>query len=78
MKIVSKKEVKATVDQSLANIISQLEITSPSKKTSKLIEKMSKKLSGELKDELRKQFKKESKASKLKVSSKPQKQLANG
>jgi hypothetical protein len=64
MKKLSKKEIRATVNQSLMNVVSSLEISDPSKKTKKLIDKVSKKFSAELKGELKKHFKKMEKATK--------------
>lgn len=64
MKKLSRKELRATVNQSLMNVVSSLEISDPSQRTKKLINKVSKKFSDELKGELKKHFKKMSKASK--------------
>jgi len=70
MKIVSKREIRATVNESLLNIVSNLEIATPSKKTKKLIQKVSKKFSGELKGELKKHFKKMAKVTKARLNGK--------
>lgn len=68
MKKISRKEIRATVNQSLLNVVTDLEISDPSKKTKKLINKVSKKFSTELKGELKKHFKKMSKATKSGVN----------
>ncbi len=65
MKTVNKKDIRATVESALTQVVTgSLEIEKPSKKTSKLIHKTSKKISKELKSELKKQLKKMIKAGK--------------
>jgi hypothetical protein len=64
MEKISKKDIRATVNETLFNVVSNYQIADPSKKTKKLIEKVSKKFSGELKHELKKHFKKMEKATK--------------
>ena len=70
MKTVKKKELQQSVQSALAQVVDSLEISKPSKKTTRLIEKASKKISKELKDELRKQMKKMVKAGSQKVTDK--------
>lgn len=70
MKNLSKKEIRATVNESLNKVVTSLEIPKPSKKTKKLIDKVSRKFSQELKGELKKQFKKMQKVSKPSVNGK--------
>lgn len=78
MKIISKKEIRETVKESLDNIVSQYEIAEPSKKTNRLIKKVSKKISCELKGELKKHFKKMQKATKKPVmNGKPAQKIIN-
>lgn len=71
MKKISKREIRATVNESLLKVVSNLEIVDPSKKTKKLIEKVSRKFSDELKGELKKHFKKMAKVTKSKLNGKP-------
>lgn len=75
MKKISKREIRATVNESLLKVVSNLEIPEPSKKTKKLIEKVSRKFSMELKGELKKHFKKMAKVTKSKINGKPAKTL---
>jgi hypothetical protein len=70
MKKLTKKEIRATVNESLTNVVTSLEIPKPSRKTKKLIAKVSKKFSQELKGELKKQFKKMEKVSKPGINGK--------
>lgn len=71
MKKISKREIRATVNESLLKVVTNLEIPDPSKKTKKLIEKVSRKFSDELKGELKKHFKKMAKVTNVKVNGKP-------
>lgn len=70
---ISKKEIRATVNESLFGLVSNYHIAAPSKKTKKLIDKVSKKFSSELKSELKKQFRKMEKVSKLELNGKAKK-----
>ncbi|HEY0656430.1 MAG TPA: hypothetical protein VGD65_25025 [Chryseosolibacter sp.] len=70
MKTISKKEIQNTISTSLTNVVNDLNIKTPSKKTSKLIKQVTKKFSSELKQELKKQLKKMEKASKKSVNGK--------
>lgn len=70
---ISRKEIRATVNESLLGVISNYHISEPSKKTKKLIDKVSKKFSSELKSELKKQFKKMAKVSKHELNGKASK-----
>jgi hypothetical protein len=73
---ISKKEIRATVNQSLFGVVSNYHISEPSKKTKKLIDKVSKKFSNELKSELKKQFRKMAKVSKPGLNGKAGKALS--
>jgi hypothetical protein len=64
MNKVSKKDVRAAVTNSITSVMSNLHVTEPSKKTTKLLKKVSKKLSLEFTHQLKKQMKKMEKATK--------------
>lgn len=55
MKNISKKDIRAKVEKSLNDTLSQFDITKPTKKTEKFIKKTTKKLSGKIKSEVKKQ-----------------------
>lgn len=55
MKKVSRKEIILRVEGAIGSVLKKLKISSPSKKTEKLIEKVSRKISAYLKEEIRKQ-----------------------
>jgi hypothetical protein len=70
MEKISRKKIRTTVNESLLGVVSNYQISEPSKKTKKLIDKVSKKISSELKSELKKQFRKMAKASKPQLNGK--------
>lgn len=70
MKKISKKEIELTISNSLIAVVTDFNITEPSKKTSKLIRRVSKKVSEELKHDLKKQMKHMEKASRKSVNGK--------
>ena len=55
MKGISKKDIRAKVEKSLNDTLSQFDISKPTKKTEKFIKKTTKKLSGKIKSEVKKQ-----------------------
>jgi hypothetical protein len=70
---ISKKEINHTVTQAVDSALEKLKISSPSKKTKKVLGKVSKKVSSQLKKEVKKQNKKraqEDKKTKKMASSK--------
>ncbi len=64
MEKITKKEIANTVEEAMGSTLEKLKITSPSKKTEKVLHKVSKEFSGQLKKEVKKQDKKASKAAK--------------
>ncbi len=54
VKKISKKELKNTVNQVMSETLIKLDVSSPSKKTKKLLESISKKLSVQIKSDLKK------------------------
>lgn len=64
MEKITKKEITQTVEEAMGGTLEKLNITSPTKKTEKLLHKVSKIFSGQLKKEVKKQDKKASKAAK--------------
>jgi glutamyl-tRNA reductase len=62
MKKISGKELRQNTENTLNNLLTQLEIASPSKHARKIVEKVSRRLSKELKHEIKKQLKKNQKA----------------
>ena len=70
MKKISKKEIELTVSNSLIAVVTDFNITEPSKKTNKLIKKVSRKMSEELKQDLKKQMKQMEKVSRKSVNGK--------
>lgn len=66
---ITKKEIAHTVEEAMGNTLEKLNITSPSKKTEKVIKKVSKAFSGQIKSEVKKQ-KKEVKKRDKKVAKK--------
>ena len=67
MQAISKKELRSTVTKSIADIIANMKIATPSKRTVKVIKKVSKKLTAELNHELKKHLKKMAKATSRKT-----------
>ena len=61
---ISKKEIRTTFEVAMNQALSELTVSSPSKKTKKVIHKISRKLSSELKPLLKKQLKVSAKRSK--------------
>lgn len=59
MKKISGKELRKNTETTLNNLLTKLEIESPSKHARKVVEKVSRRLSKELKHELKKQLKKQ-------------------
>jgi hypothetical protein len=59
MKKISGKELRQNTESTLNNLLSTLEIQSPSKHARKVVEKVSRRLSKELKHELKRQLKKQ-------------------
>ena len=64
MKKVTRKELRQNTEEILRNLLAQFEISSPSKRTEKVVEKVSKRFSTRLKQEIRKKMKENQKASK--------------
>ena len=64
MKKVSRKELRQNTEETLRNLLAQFEISSPSKRTKKVVEKVSKRFSNRLKQEIKKKMKENHKASK--------------
>jgi hypothetical protein len=54
---ITKKEIAHTVEEAMGSTLEKLNITSPSKKTEKVIKKVSKEMSGQIKNEVKKQEK---------------------
>lgn len=59
MEKITKKEIAHTVEEAMGSTLEKLKITSPARKTEKLISKVSKVFSGQLKKEVRRQEKEE-------------------
>ncbi len=51
---ISKKEIRSKIEKSLNKAITELHITSPSKKTKKSVKKASSKIAGTIKKDLKK------------------------
>lgn len=64
MEKITKKDIAHTVEVAIGSTLEKLHITSPSKKTEKLLHKVSKEFSGQLKKEVKKLDKEASKAAK--------------
>lgn len=64
MNKITKKEISQMVEEAIGKALEKLKISTPSKKTKKLLGKVSKKFSGQLKEEVKKQNKKVEKESK--------------
>jgi len=64
MKKITKKEIAHTVEEAMGSTLEKLKITSPTKKTEKVLNKVSKEFSGQLKKEVKKQEKEASKTAK--------------
>lgn len=64
MNKITKKEIAHTVEEAMGSTLEKLKITSPTKKTEKLLTKVSKEFSGQLKKEVKKLDKKASKEAK--------------
>jgi hypothetical protein len=62
MKKILKKEILHTIENAMTQALSNLQISTPTKKTKKVIDKVSKKLTNEVKRELKKQTKKAAKS----------------
>ncbi len=73
MNKISKKEIIHTVEEAMGKALEKLKISTPSKKTKKLLGKVSKKFSGQLKAEVKKQNKKVEKESKATKNGLPSK-----
>lgn len=71
MKKITKNEIAHTVEEAMGSALEKLKITSPSKKTEKLLGKVSKGISGQLKKEVKKRDKKVAKAVKKAKKDKP-------
>jgi hypothetical protein len=77
MKKVTRKELRRNTEEILRNLLSQFEISSPSKRTEKEVEKVSKRFSVRLKQEIKRKMKLNQKASKkVKVNGKDLKSVA--
>jgi hypothetical protein len=66
MKKTVKKEIKETVEKAIAEVVQNLKISKPSRKTRKTIVKVSKALRADLKNEMKKQIKNATKPRKAK------------
>ncbi len=64
MEKIKKSEIANTFQEALGSSLEKLKISSPSKKTEKVLTKISKEFSGQLKKEIKKQEKKVAKAAK--------------
>lgn len=71
MKKNSKKELRSTIEVALNQMLAQFEISSPSKKTVKLVEETSKKFSLRILEEVKKHSKKIDKVVKATKKAKP-------
>lgn len=54
---ITKKEIAHTVEEAMGSTLEKLNITSPSKKTEKVLKKVSKEFSGQIKKEVSRQKK---------------------
>lgn len=70
MKKPSRKELRQNTAETLNNLLSQFEISSPSKRTKKVVEKVSKRFSNRLKQEIKRKLKQNQKATKKTKSAK--------
>ncbi len=61
---ITKKEIAHTVEEAMGSTLEKLNITSPSKKTEKVIKKVSKEFSGQIKTEVKRKQKEEKKQDK--------------
>lgn len=64
MEKITKIEIAHTVEEAMGSTLEKLNITSPSRKTEKLLSKVSKEFSGQLKKEVKRREKKDAKAAK--------------
>jgi len=64
MKKITRKELRQNTEETLRNLLTQFEISAPSKRTEKVVAKVSKRFSTRLKQEIRKKMKQHQKASK--------------
>ena len=64
MEKITKIEIAHTVEEAMGRTLEKLRITSPSKKTEKVLGKVSKAFSGQLKKEVKRRDKKVAKAAK--------------
>ncbi len=64
MEKITKIEIAHTVEEAMGRTLEKLRITSPSKKTEKVLSKVSKAFSGQLKKEVKRRDKKVAKAAK--------------
>ena len=64
MEKITKIEISHAVEEAMGSTLEKLKITSPSKKTEKLLTKVSKVFSGQLKKEIKRRDKKVAKAAK--------------
>jgi hypothetical protein len=55
MKTISKKDIRAKVEKSMHDTLTQFDMAKPTKKIEKFIRKTTKKLSGKIKREVKKQ-----------------------
>jgi hypothetical protein len=62
MEKITKKDIANTVEAAMGSTLEKLNITSPTKKTEKVLHKVSKEFSGQLKKEVKKLDKEASKA----------------
>ena len=68
MKKTVKIEIQETVEKALAEVVQNLKISKPTKKTRKKIQQVSKALRADLKNEMKKQIKNATKPRKAKVA----------
>jgi hypothetical protein len=61
---MTRKEIRASIEDTLKQLVESYKIEKPSKRTAKLIEKSSKKIARELNNSLKRQVRKMVKASK--------------
>ena len=62
MEKINKKELRANTESVLTDILSQHKISSPSKRTKRVIAKVSRRFSSQLKEEIKKRLKQDVKA----------------
>lgn len=67
MKKISRKDLQLGTQDVLNHVLSDLHVSTPSKKTKKVLEKISKKFSSQLKNEVKRLMKKNQKAQKKAV-----------